>query len=407
MQNFDFIRFTFDGKSSDEFGLYVVSGGEMYNESITPEFENRTARIPGRLTSLYWGTDLTDKTFDIRLATDSMTDLQLNSFKKHFQPGKVGALSFEESAFQSRQVLLASQPIFNFIPFKEETAQGRQNIYKGDLILSFVSLSPYAESELSLANSEIMGKSWFIRSGIPQLTAFPQSDDVNYFLANDVIVKNRVVQSNSIITPNNKVSVFHAGNAPAPCELKFIYGISLGPQPDYQVDWSNLSFGGKGRLTKPIQFIDIEKTIALIVANFENWAQTKGNVLKILREELSSELRDSLIALTNATGAGLTFPTVASLIDRIQQAFFYIDGKHLFSLNGYTQQASLTFVNGLTSPATSTTARGDIVTNITGSYNGHYLTVEPNGVSVPLTTQVISFNRSFADVKISFKNTYV
>lgn len=406
MADYDFIRLTFDGKSSDTFGLYVVSGGDMYSESITPEFENRTTRVPGRPLSLYWGTDLLDKTFEIKLATDGMTDLQFNAFKKHFKPGKVGKLSFEETGFQYYYVILATPPVMNFVPFEQTIDGYRQNIYKGDISLSFLTLRPYAQSDLYLG-TDYTATSWYVRSGLPLLTDFPASDNVYYFLAENQVVKNRELQDPHPLPNGASFKVYHAGNNDADMNLQFTLNSSIGESPNHNISWLNLVIEDLGILTKPIALIDIERTIDLVGASFSNWEQEKATVLNLLREELSSELRDSLLAMVNATGAGLTFTTVAALITRLTDAFF-TGVSHRFSINGFTKQCSLTFINALITPATDNITRGNIVCDATGSYNGNFIPIEANGLKTPsLTIQTINFSAIVDDISVYFKNTYV
>ena len=150
MADFDFIKLTFDNKSTTDFNLYVVSNSGRYNALLSPQFENRTTSIPGRPGLVYWGTDFSAKEFTISLATDGMTGTQLNLFKKIFYPGKMGELSFEESFYKYYDVILMQPPTLSFVPFESNNGL----IYKGEIELQMISMSPFASSKFNLLTGE-------------------------------------------------------------------------------------------------------------------------------------------------------------------------------------------------------------------------------------------------------------
>ena len=88
----EFIDFEFNGKHISEFGLVVVSDGDRLTFDASPEFEDESSEVSGADGQLYWGTRYKTRKYEYNLATDGMTEQQLNDFKRHFQPGTYGKL---------------------------------------------------------------------------------------------------------------------------------------------------------------------------------------------------------------------------------------------------------------------------------------------------------------------------
>ena len=86
----EFIDFEFDGKHVSEFGMVAVNDGDRHSFDAAPTFEDETSQVNGIDGQYYWGTHFGSKKMTFSLATDGMTEAQVNAFKLHFKPGKYG-----------------------------------------------------------------------------------------------------------------------------------------------------------------------------------------------------------------------------------------------------------------------------------------------------------------------------
>ena len=81
----DFIDFSFNGKYISEFGVVAVFDGGRFNFDGSPESEDEISEINGADGQQFWGTRFKIKKRTFKLATDGMTERQINDFKKHFE----------------------------------------------------------------------------------------------------------------------------------------------------------------------------------------------------------------------------------------------------------------------------------------------------------------------------------
>ena len=80
----EFIDFEFDGKHISDFGMVAVFDGDRHTFSSTSEFEDETSEVAGVHGQYFWGTKIKPLEKEFSLATDGMTERQLNEFKRHF-----------------------------------------------------------------------------------------------------------------------------------------------------------------------------------------------------------------------------------------------------------------------------------------------------------------------------------
>lgn len=159
----EFIDFEFDGKKISDFGMVAVFDGDRHSFSVFPEFENETTDVNGVNGQHYWGTRMKALKKSFSLATDGMTEEQINAFTVHFQPGKYG--KFIEHKLSYRYGLCRVEAIgaFNVVPFQKEiekTIGGKTysfsvNEYKGNCSITFVFDNPELYSTVGFINSDI------------------------------------------------------------------------------------------------------------------------------------------------------------------------------------------------------------------------------------------------------------
>lgn len=402
MADFDFIRLTFDGKTTTDFNLYVVSNSDRYNISLSPNFENRTTSIPGRPGLIYWGTDLKQQDFSLSLATNSMSSVQLSEFKKHFQPGKVGALSFEEEPYKYYNAMIMAPPELSFVPFPSSTGGF---IYKGEMTLMLTTLDSYAHSDSFLADSaekQLANP----ESGLPLFTDFPLNDHALYHIAKNKRIQDRVLTVEKL-TNQYDMLIYHAGNVPSPITLSFDKTYLLQPETeDYApyVEWQDIIVD-KAVFMKPRFFTDIETMLELVYLHFDNWEDNKTNVLNILREELDGSARATLIFMAQAVGA--VYTTYPMLVAAVREAFF-TDVVYRFTSNGENKQSLLEAKNATKYSSNLVSSTTTYLEDNAGAFNGKYLFAEPSGV-LPVIDglQTLTSNQRLSGVEIDFLNMYL
>ena len=143
----EFIDFRFDGKYISEFGMVAGFDGDRHSFNASSDFEDEVSSVNGVDGQYYWGTRIKPLTMSFELATDGMTEVQVNDFKQHFKPGKYG--EFVESKLACRYGYCRISQVVNFsvIPFiKKETIFGKTievNEYKGSAKITFIFDEPY------------------------------------------------------------------------------------------------------------------------------------------------------------------------------------------------------------------------------------------------------------------------
>lgn len=116
----DFIGFTFNGIHSSDLGIIRVSGGDRYNETLLPEFEDKTAEIVGGDGSYYFGSFFKNKSIKINVAFDHLTEQQFKEIRRIFSGKGIYPLIFDEKPYKEYRVRLASAPEIEYVCFDEK-----------------------------------------------------------------------------------------------------------------------------------------------------------------------------------------------------------------------------------------------------------------------------------------------
>ena len=152
-----FISFTFGGKAIEDFGLIVVTDGDRLERNAYAEFSDVTTTYDVLNGQLYWGSNFSPNKLDLSLATDGITEQQIDDFKEWFSPGKERELILSEHPNRAIIARVASVPEFKFLPFEKKTAviingasyETSTTVYRGEIQLSFVMDEPHWYGKLS------------------------------------------------------------------------------------------------------------------------------------------------------------------------------------------------------------------------------------------------------------------
>ncbi len=149
----EFIDFSFDGKYISEFGMVAVFDGDRHSFAAQPDFDNETTTVNGAAGQLYWGSNIKSKKMTFKVATDGMTEAQVNAFKNHFQPGHYGKFIEDKLAHRYGYCRVSSVINFSVVPFRKNiTFLGfplQVNEYKGDATIVFEFDDPYMYSSMN------------------------------------------------------------------------------------------------------------------------------------------------------------------------------------------------------------------------------------------------------------------
>lgn len=165
----DFTGFSFDGIHSSILGITRVSGGDFYEESLHPDFENKINSVPGKDGEYYFGNDYKSKPIKISIAFDSVTEKQFRLITNLFSTKKLCPLIFDERPYKMYKVKIDAPINLSYVCFDEaiydeEITEGagikgrdlvrkidtgrKQRIYKGEGEIEFTCVNPFASAPL-------------------------------------------------------------------------------------------------------------------------------------------------------------------------------------------------------------------------------------------------------------------
>lgn len=142
-RDYDFIGFTYNGKHSiRDLGIYRVSGGDRYNETIVPAAQDKTASVEGQVGQYYFGRQIQSRTFEVPIAFDNLTEDKLRELKCWLNDGELHDLSFDEAPYKVYTAKVNGQANLQYICFN---INGKR-VYKGEGTINFICYYPYAHT---------------------------------------------------------------------------------------------------------------------------------------------------------------------------------------------------------------------------------------------------------------------
>lgn len=245
-----YLGFTFAGRHSSEFGLLVVSDGSRYHQNSYNQFSDSIVSVPGKNGGYYFGTQLSQRDFDIECVFDSITSHTMHKIQQWLYPNVVGWLIFDEQPYKRYLVKLSAVPSFNFIPFDEfKTAEGynfQKEILKGEVNFSFYMLQEYGiynpEYNLPIISKDNLISQQALDSGL-----IPD----NYIRKGIYLPHEEIT---NITKDNNIFSLYNAGNGTANAD--FYITISKNKFEDsYPLEIRNFDDGITYKITDPTETI--------------------------------------------------------------------------------------------------------------------------------------------------------
>ena len=164
----EFIGFSFNGVTHTQLGISRVSEGSRYSEQMLPNFQDKSAQMPGSDYTLYWESFYNTRTWNLQIAFDSMTDSQMRLLRQTLNTKNLGDLTFDERSGIHWLAKVQSPPQLKYICFDENGSR----IYKGEGTITFVSYYPFGMSDLyktdtiygsvTITNDGDMPMDWYV-----------------------------------------------------------------------------------------------------------------------------------------------------------------------------------------------------------------------------------------------------
>ena len=142
-QQGDYIGFSFGGVHSSELGIVRISDGSRFEESLLPNFQDKTATVSGKDGIYYFGSDNQQKEIALSFAFDHLTEEQLRRLKQVFSTKKPQQFISDEKPYKYYMVKVAQSAIIQHLCF--DLDEGTR-IYKGEGTLNLTAYYPYARS---------------------------------------------------------------------------------------------------------------------------------------------------------------------------------------------------------------------------------------------------------------------
>lgn len=171
-----FISFSFGGRWIEDWSLIATFPDGRLQRAGSAEFEDLTTTYDVVDGQFYWGTHFTTNQLELSLATDGMTQQQLDDFKHWFSAGNMRELVLAEHPNRAIMARVATPPIIYLLPFEEKTTtmiageeyETSTSLYKGEMSVTFVMDEPFWYSKTNilgrvpqtLAEKQQYGTTW-------------------------------------------------------------------------------------------------------------------------------------------------------------------------------------------------------------------------------------------------------
>lgn len=156
--NRSFISFSYGGKNIEDFNLIACVNGDRMERQLTGNFNDLITSYDVINGQYYWGTYFSNNEMSFTLATDGITQRELEDFIHWFAPGQTKELILAEHPNRAIMARVAAPPILSTIPFEEKvefaldgrTVETSTTLYKGEIQLDLIMDEPFWHSKINL-----------------------------------------------------------------------------------------------------------------------------------------------------------------------------------------------------------------------------------------------------------------
>lgn len=156
--NRSFISFSFGGKDIEDFNLIATIENNRLSRNGSSDFEDLVDEYNIIDGQFYWGTHFKANKMTFKLATDGITQQELEDFKHWFAGGKTRELILSEHPNRAILARAENPSQIALLPFEEPTTvmvngeayQTSTTKYKGEITLSFIMDMPFWYSKINI-----------------------------------------------------------------------------------------------------------------------------------------------------------------------------------------------------------------------------------------------------------------
>lgn len=219
-----FISFSYGGKFIEDFNLIAVIIGDRIQRNSYGSFEDSTTSYSTVDGQFYWGSNYTNNSLSFVLATDGITEAELNEFRRWFAPGQNKELYLAENPNRGIMARVSSTPVYSLLPFEKKTSviiggfkyNTSITLYKGEINLSFVMDDPFWYSRASLidyfyTNEEDKIDSMTQDTSLPNLKETLKDKDFIKIIIEDNIPHVEMLATEALLS-DNMYAMVHGNN---------------------------------------------------------------------------------------------------------------------------------------------------------------------------------------------------
>lgn len=262
--NRSFISFSFGSKKDnqgndvpvyiEDFNLIATIDGDRLQRRGYSEFEDLISEYEVLDGHFYWGTHYTNHQLEFTLATDAITQNELDSFLHWFQPGKIRELILMEHPNRAVQARVAQAPELHLLPFEQKTTkkiadinyQTSTTLYKGEITLVFVMEEPYWYSKINIFgyfDGQVYHDVWVNANG-QEVNIFDDPDAIKIALEDNIPVAGMI--DASMLLGNNTYANADTSNDAMTADIehdefiKYIEHTDENGEKYYELDYASM-----------------------------------------------------------------------------------------------------------------------------------------------------------------------
>lgn len=149
--NRSFISFSFGGKWIEDWNLIATIDGDRMQRQGSANFEDLVSTYDVADGQFYWGTHYTNNHLVFNLATDGITQEELDDFRNWFAPGEMRELILAEHPNRAIMARISAPLDISVLPFemetevkiKKKTYKTSTTVYRGQITVSFDMDEPF------------------------------------------------------------------------------------------------------------------------------------------------------------------------------------------------------------------------------------------------------------------------
>lgn len=208
-----FISFSYGGRYIEDLGFIVSIDGDRINRPAYGNFEDIVTDSNIVDGQYYWDTHFSNNELSLTLATDGITQNQIDDFKNWLKPGQARELILSEHPNRGIMARVSQAPDLQLLPFETEATVmigGREyytstTLYKGTATVTFIADDPFWYSLSNLLcytdGTNIDYDKWLDANGIAVYNY--EDPDALKIILEDGIPTNSMLSENMLI--GNKI----------------------------------------------------------------------------------------------------------------------------------------------------------------------------------------------------------